>query len=68
MWEFDRLREVVFQVDAWLPPDSPRAAGGDPHPEPERHAVPMYWWTNAAVPANRAGASRRAGGLGVRER
>ena len=23
MWEFDRLREVVFQIDTWLPPDSP---------------------------------------------
>lgn len=50
MWEFDRLRETVFQVDLWLPEDSRvlfayvricNSSGRD---------TPMYWWTNAAVP------------------
>jgi tetratricopeptide (TPR) repeat protein len=50
MWEFDRLREVVFQIDAWLPPDSPVLMVAIRIRNPNRHAVPMYWWTNAAVP------------------
>ncbi|MCZ2403921.1 DUF5107 domain-containing protein [Paenarthrobacter sp. Z7-10] len=50
MWEFDRLRQTVFQIDAWLPVDSAvlfvAVRIRNPNPEP----VPMYWWTNAAVP------------------
>lgn len=49
MWEFERMRNVVFQIDAWLPDDSAvlfvairvRNPGED---------VPLYWWSNAAVP------------------
>ena len=49
MWELDRLRRVVFQIDAWLP----RGARGL-HvyvriENPNEHTVPMYWWSNAAV-------------------
>ena len=49
MWEYERLRGVVFQIDARLPPGS-RALYihvriRNPNPEP----VPMYWWSNAAV-------------------
>jgi tetratricopeptide (TPR) repeat protein len=50
MWEFDRLREVVFQVDAWLPADSRVLLVSIRIRNPNRHTVPMYWWTNAAVP------------------
>ena len=50
MWEFDRLREVVFQVDAWLPPDSPVLMVAIRIRNPNDHTVPMYWWSNAAVP------------------
>ncbi|NYE96405.1 cell wall assembly regulator SMI1 [Psychromicrobium silvestre] len=50
MWEFDRLREVVFQIDAWLPEDSAYLQVAirisNPHPQPK----PIYWWSNAAVP------------------
>jgi tetratricopeptide (TPR) repeat protein len=49
MWELERLRGVVFTVDAWLPAGSPwlftRVTVRNPAPGP----VPMYWWTNAAV-------------------
>ncbi|UFU04270.1 DUF5107 domain-containing protein [Ruania suaedae] len=50
MWELDRLRGTVFQVDAWLPAGA-RALHiyvriQNPGPAP----VPMYWWSNAAVP------------------
>ena len=36
MYEFERLREVVFQVDAWLPDGLPRAAGPRPDRQPQR--------------------------------
>lgn len=50
MWEFDRLREVVFQIDAWLPEDSPVVYVAVRLRNPNDFPVPMYWWTNAAVP------------------
>ncbi|MHA7306084.1 DUF5107 domain-containing protein [Arthrobacter sp. TMN-49] len=50
MWEFDRLREVVFQIDAWLPEDSPVVFVAVRIQNPNDKTVPMYWWTNAAVP------------------
>ena len=50
MWEFDRLREVVFQIDAWLPHDSPVLLVAIRLRNPNNFSVPMYWWTNAAVP------------------
>jgi hypothetical protein len=50
MWEFDRLREVVFQIDAWLPPDSKAVLVAVRIRNPNAETVPMYWWTNAAVP------------------
>lgn len=50
MWEYERLRGVVFQIDARLPPGSGvlyiHVRIRNPNPEP----VPMYWWSNAAVP------------------
>ncbi|HET6825375.1 MAG TPA: DUF5107 domain-containing protein [Amnibacterium sp.] len=49
MWEFERLRALVFTIDLWLPPGSPwlyaRTTVRNPHPQ----TVPQYWWTNAAV-------------------
>ena len=54
MWEFERLREVVFQIDAWLPPDSPVLYVVIRVRNPNDTEVPMYWWTNAAVPENPA--------------
>ncbi len=50
MWEFDRLREVVFQIDAWLPADSKVVLAAVRVRNPNDRTVPMYWWTNAAVP------------------
>ena len=50
MFEFERLRRLVFQIDAWLPPDSPvlliRVAIHNPSPT----ETPVYWWSNIAVP------------------
>jgi hypothetical protein len=50
MYEFERLRRLVLRVDAWLPEDSPvllvRIAVHNPAPA----EVPVYWWSNIAVP------------------
>ncbi|WP_244296427.1 DUF5107 domain-containing protein [Paenarthrobacter nitroguajacolicus] len=50
VWEFERLREVVFQVDIWLPADSPVVFAAVRIRNPNDHDVPMYWWSNAAIP------------------
>ncbi|UVJ40501.1 DUF5107 domain-containing protein [Arthrobacter sp. CJ23] len=50
MWEFERLREVVFQVDMWLPADSDVLYAAMRIRNPNSHDVPMYWWSNAAIP------------------
>ncbi|MFK0004168.1 DUF5107 domain-containing protein [Paenarthrobacter sp. NPDC090522] len=50
MWEFERLREVVFQVDLWLPEDSAVLIAAVRIRNPNDHDVPMYWWSNAAIP------------------
>lgn len=50
IWEFERLREVVFQVDIWLPEDSEVVFAAVRIRNPNDHDVPMYWWSNAAIP------------------
>ncbi len=50
MWEFERLREVVFQLDAWLPADSDVLFVAVRIRNPNDCDIPMYWWSNAAVP------------------
>ena len=50
LWEFERIRAVTYRMDFLLPPDSPwlmvRVAISNPH----AHEIPMYWWSNIAVP------------------
>ena len=50
MFEFERLRRLVVQIDAWLPAGSPvlyvRVCIHNPSPD----ETPVYWWTNIAVP------------------
>jgi hypothetical protein len=50
MYELERLREVVFQVDAWLPADSPVLLVHVRIVNPNDVETPMYWWSNVAVP------------------
>ncbi|CCB77565.1 conserved protein of unknown function [Streptantibioticus cattleyicolor NRRL 8057 = DSM 46488] len=49
LWEWERLRDVPFQVDLWLPHGCDFLLVGvrirNPHPYP----VPVYWWSNTAV-------------------
>jgi hypothetical protein len=50
MYEWERIRQVPYQIDAWLSDDSPvlfvRVCVRNPH----AREVPMYWWSNMAVP------------------
>ncbi|MFF1867874.1 DUF5107 domain-containing protein [Streptomyces sp. CB03911] len=50
MWEYERIRGVVFQIDAHLPDDSQVLLVHVRITNPHAHTVPMYWWSNIAVP------------------
>jgi len=49
LYEWERIRQVPYQVDAWLPDGSPvlfvRVRIVNPHDA----VTPMYWWSNIAV-------------------
>ena len=50
LYEWERIRQVPFQIDACLPDGSPvlfvRVRIANPH----EGQIPMYWWSNIAVP------------------
>ena len=48
--EWERIRGVPFQVDAWLPDGSPVLLTRVRIRNPNDTEVPMYWWSNMAVP------------------
>jgi hypothetical protein len=50
LYEWDRVRRVPFQIDCWLPDDLPFLFVGVRITNPHDHAIPMYWWSNIAVP------------------
>ncbi|WP_406423181.1 DUF5107 domain-containing protein [Streptomyces sp. NBC_00873] len=50
LWEWERLRDLPFQVDLWLPEDSGFLHVGVRIRNPHEHTVPVYWWSNIAVP------------------
>ena len=50
MYEYERLRGVVFQIDAWLPDGSPSLFVHVRIVNPSDETVPVYWWSNIAVP------------------
>ncbi|WP_020666812.1 DUF5107 domain-containing protein [Amycolatopsis nigrescens] len=59
LWEWERTRNLVYQLDFWLPPGSAWLFVGVRVRNPRDHAageVPLYWWSNIAVP--RAAATR----------
>ncbi len=51
MYEFERIRRCVYQMDFFLPENSPLLYGRMRIVNPNRETVPMYWWTNIAVPS-----------------
>ncbi|WP_030983993.1 DUF5107 domain-containing protein [Streptomyces sp. NRRL S-1813] len=50
LWEWERLRDLPFQVDLWLPDGSDFLHVGVRIRNPHYHTVPVYWWSNTAVP------------------
>ncbi|MEU5044179.1 DUF5107 domain-containing protein [Streptomyces griseorubiginosus] len=53
LWEWERLRDLPFQVDLWLPRDSDFLYVGVRIRNPHEGPVPGYWWSNTAVPEGR---------------
>ncbi|MFD7428714.1 DUF5107 domain-containing protein [Streptomyces sp. NPDC059818] len=49
LWEWERLRDLPFQVDLWLPDDSDFLHVGVRIRNPHEHSAPVYWWSNIAV-------------------
>ncbi|MFD3514679.1 DUF5107 domain-containing protein [Streptomyces sp. NPDC058657] len=49
LWEWERLRDLPFQVDLWLPADSAFLYVGVRIRNPHERSVPAYWWSNTAV-------------------
>ena len=50
LYEWERIRRVPFQIDAYLPDGSPVLFLHVRITNPNRTEVPMYWWSNIAVP------------------
>ncbi|MYW66849.1 DUF5107 domain-containing protein [Streptomyces sp. SID8379] len=53
LWEWERLRDLPFQVDLWLPEDSDFLYVGVRVRNPHEKPAPVYWWSNIAVPEDR---------------
>ncbi|MEV6721752.1 DUF5107 domain-containing protein [Streptomyces xanthochromogenes] len=49
LWEWERLRDLPFQVDLWLPDDSDFLYVGVRVRNPHERTAPVYWWSNIAV-------------------
>lgn len=50
LYEWERFREVPFQIDAYLPETSQVLFIQVRIQNPNEWDVPMYWWSNIAVP------------------
>nr|WP_240929697.1 DUF5107 domain-containing protein [Streptomyces coryli] len=50
LWEWERLRDLPYQVDLWLPEDSDFLYAGVRLRNPHADTRPVYWWSNTAVP------------------
>ncbi|MER6097673.1 DUF5107 domain-containing protein [Streptomyces sp. NPDC001728] len=53
LWEWERLRDLPFQVDLWLPEGSDFLYVGVRIRNPHERVAPVYWWSNTAVPEDR---------------
>ena len=50
IYAWERIREVIYAIDFWLPDRSPVLLVHVAISNPHHHDVPMYWWSNIAVP------------------
>ncbi|MFJ3231814.1 DUF5107 domain-containing protein [Streptomyces sp. NPDC086787] len=53
LWEWERLRDLPFQVDLWLPDGSEFLYAAVRVRNPHERPAPVYWWSNIAVPEDR---------------
>lgn len=53
LYEWERLRDMPFQVDLWLPDGSDFLHVGVRVRNPHQKPAPLYWWSNIAVPEER---------------
>ncbi|WP_428957485.1 DUF5107 domain-containing protein [Streptomyces sp. cg35] len=53
LWEWERLRDLPFQVDLWLPEESDFLYVAVRIRNPHEKPAPVYWWSNIAVPEER---------------
>ncbi|MEU6086857.1 DUF5107 domain-containing protein [Streptomyces sp. NPDC047085] len=53
LWEWERLRDLPFQVDLWLPDGSDFLLVGVRIRNPHERPAATYWWSNIAVPEDR---------------
>ena len=51
-YQFERIRAVVYQLDFFLPEESKLLYVRTKIINPQFRVVPMYWWSNTAVPEN----------------
>ncbi len=49
MYEYERIRACVYQMDFFLPEDSKQLFGRMRIVNPTNRTTPMYWWSNIAV-------------------
>lgn len=50
MYEYERIRNVTYQMDFWLEKDCPYLKCRMRIHNQTDEVVPMYWWSNIAVP------------------
>jgi hypothetical protein len=50
LWEWERTRDLVLQVDLSSPPGSDRLYASTRVVNPDPEEKPLYYWTNIAVP------------------
>ncbi|WP_328333531.1 DUF5107 domain-containing protein [Kribbella sp. NBC_00382] len=49
LWELERTRNLIIQLDFWLPEDSEQLYVGARIQNPSSETAPAYWWSNIAV-------------------
>ncbi len=49
MYEYERVRKAVFQMDFYLPENSRQLYGRFSVTNTQNKEIPMYWWTNMAL-------------------
>ncbi len=50
LYEYERCKSLFWQIDFYLPEGSPALIAFTRVVNPNAEPVPMYWWTNIAVP------------------